>query len=131
MNYEKKPWGFELVWANTENYSGRVFIIKQGEATAFSYHKTRDKTIFVLQGIVNMVLENRTKKISRNYKKFPARTCHLLYYLASHWFGTRNSRWLWKFNILGGCVKPDLPGSCLDWSMDVCRAYQRHRRHED
>lgn len=64
MNYIKKPWGFELVWADNKDYSGCVLIVKQGEATPFIYHKTRDKTIFVLQGIVNLVLEGRSKLLN-------------------------------------------------------------------
>ena len=64
MNYDKTPWGVEVVWANTKEYSGRVFIIKEGEKTPFGYHKSMDKTIFVLQGVVNLVLENRTKLLN-------------------------------------------------------------------
>jgi len=79
MNYDKKPWGYELVWANTEAYSGRVLIIKQGDSTNFLYHKTRDKTIFVLQGIVNLILESRTKLLNEGEQyHIPAKVMHQL-----------------------------------------------------
>ncbi len=63
MNYKQTSWGFELVWASTTNYSGKTIIIKEGEQTEFGYCKKTDKTIFVLQGVVNLVLEARTKML--------------------------------------------------------------------
>jgi len=64
MNYNKTAWGNECIWADTKDYSGRIIIIKEGEKTSFGYHKSRDKTILVLQGIVNLVIENKTKLLS-------------------------------------------------------------------
>lgn len=77
MNYTQQPWGFELIWANESAYSGRVLIIKQGEATPFVYHKSRNKSIFVLQGIVNLELENRTKLLNEGEQyNIPAKIMH-------------------------------------------------------
>jgi quercetin dioxygenase-like cupin family protein len=55
------PWGKEIVWGNQLEYSGRVFVIKEGDSQPFGYHKQRDKTIFILQGIVQLRLERQTK----------------------------------------------------------------------
>jgi len=63
MNYDTTPWGVQMTWANTKDYSGSVYIIKEGEQTPFGYYKSRDITILVLQGVVNLVLENRTKML--------------------------------------------------------------------
>ena len=63
MNNETKPWGNEITWANTDKYSGRILIIKEGEQTLFGYNKNRDKVIFVLQGVITLVLEGRTKML--------------------------------------------------------------------
>lgn len=63
MKHEVKPWGVEVVWANTQHYSGRILVIKEGEKTPFGYYKNRDVTILVLQGVVNLVLEARTKML--------------------------------------------------------------------
>jgi quercetin dioxygenase-like cupin family protein len=77
MNYAQKPWGFELIFADQSEYSGRVLIIKQGEATPFIYHKTRNKTIFVSQGIVNLELENRTKLLNEGEQyNIPSKIIH-------------------------------------------------------
>jgi len=59
----KKPWGFEMVYADQEQYSGSVLIIKEGERTPYIYHKKRDKVFFVLQGTVNIVIEGQSKTL--------------------------------------------------------------------
>jgi len=64
LNSEKKYWGLEAVWANNINYYGKMIIIKEGEATPYLYHKKCDKTIFILQGIVNFTIENITKTLN-------------------------------------------------------------------
>jgi quercetin dioxygenase-like cupin family protein len=55
------PWGTEIVWANQPAYNGRCLVIKEGDATPFGYHRKRDKTIFVLQGIIQLTLERQTR----------------------------------------------------------------------
>lgn len=55
------PWGIEVIWANQSEYHGKFLIIKQGDSTPFGYHKQQDKVIFVLQGIVQLVLEKQSK----------------------------------------------------------------------
>lgn len=63
MNYETTAWGGEMVWANTDKYSGKIIIVKEGEQTAFGFHKNRDKVLFVLQGVIVLVLEGKSKMI--------------------------------------------------------------------
>src|SRR5574337_381705 len=63
MNNETKQWGNEITWANTDKYSGRILIIKEGESTLFGYNKSMDKTIFILQGVITLVLEGRAKML--------------------------------------------------------------------
>lgn len=62
MEIKQMPWGFEGVWANTEAYSAKTLIVKNGERTPYVYHKNRIKTIFVLQGVV-LVTSNGTTRI--------------------------------------------------------------------
>ena len=45
-----KPWGHELIWANTDRYVGKVLHIKAGEALSLQYHERKDETIHVLSG---------------------------------------------------------------------------------
>ena len=51
----KKPWGEVLVWAETEDYLGRILRIRAGEAQSLHFHEERDETILLLRG--KMILE--------------------------------------------------------------------------
>jgi mannose-6-phosphate isomerase-like protein (cupin superfamily) len=45
-----KPWGHELLWAQTERYVGKILHIKRGEALSLQYHRVKQETIMVLSG---------------------------------------------------------------------------------
>lgn len=61
MKNTKQSWGFEIVFADTEKYSGKTMIILEGEQTPYIYHKKKDKTIFVLQGVVQLIIEGKKR----------------------------------------------------------------------
>lgn len=46
----EKPWGYELIWAHTPEYVGKILHINAGEILSLQYHETKDETIFVLSG---------------------------------------------------------------------------------
>ena len=50
MKVVDKPWGYELIWANTDRYVGKILHIKAGEALSLQYHRVKDETIMVLTG---------------------------------------------------------------------------------
>lgn len=45
-----KPWGFELIWAKTDRYVGKILHVRAGEALSLQYHRVKDETIMVLTG---------------------------------------------------------------------------------
>ncbi|MEZ4368755.1 MAG: hypothetical protein R2939_21130 [Kofleriaceae bacterium] len=45
-----KPWGHELVWAQTDRYVGKLLRIRAGEALSLQYHRVKDETIMLLGG---------------------------------------------------------------------------------
>lgn len=45
-----KPWGYELIWAHTEHYVGKLLHIDAGHALSVQYHNQKDETIFLLRG---------------------------------------------------------------------------------
>ena len=45
-----KPWGYELIWAHTEHYVGKLLHINAGQALSVQYHNQKDETIFLLRG---------------------------------------------------------------------------------
>ncbi len=54
----QKPWGYELIWAHTERYVGKILHIKQGESLSYQYHRVKDETIRLLNGIMEMDIES-------------------------------------------------------------------------
>ena len=45
-----KPWGYELHWAKTDRYVGKVLHVKAGHALSLQYHNIKDETIFLYSG---------------------------------------------------------------------------------
>jgi mannose-6-phosphate isomerase len=46
----EKPWGYELWWARTDRYVGKLIHVNKGHALSLQYHEKKDETIFVWQG---------------------------------------------------------------------------------
>jgi mannose-6-phosphate isomerase len=57
MKKVDKPWGFELIWAHTDKYVGKILFVKAGEALSLQYHKVKDETIYLLSGEIDLLLE--------------------------------------------------------------------------
>ena len=47
-----KPWGFEILWAQTEDYVGKLLHITAGHRLSKQYHINKEETIYVLKGIL-------------------------------------------------------------------------------
>ena len=45
-----KPWGYELIWARTDRYVGKILHVKAGHVLSLQYHNLKDETMHVLQG---------------------------------------------------------------------------------
>ncbi|MEP7383770.1 MAG: cupin domain-containing protein [Gemmatimonadota bacterium] len=45
-----KPWGHEVIWAQTDRYCGKILHITAGQALSVQYHEVKDETIYLLSG---------------------------------------------------------------------------------
>lgn len=45
-----KPWGYELHWAVTDRYVGKVLHVKAGHALSLQYHVRKEETIMLWSG---------------------------------------------------------------------------------
>ena len=45
-----KPWGYEIIWAHTDRYVGKVLHINAGHALSMQYHERKDETVYLLSG---------------------------------------------------------------------------------
>jgi mannose-6-phosphate isomerase len=71
----EKPWGYELIWAHTERYVGKILHIRRGECLSYQYHKIKDETIYLLDGLLE--LQVGTEKESRKLILNPGDPFHI------------------------------------------------------
>ena len=51
-NFERvdKPWGYELIWAKTKDYVGKILFVRAGESLSLQYHVEKEETLFLETG---------------------------------------------------------------------------------
>ncbi|MEX2612072.1 MAG: cupin domain-containing protein [Gaiellaceae bacterium] len=52
----EKPWGWELIWAETDTYVGKLLFVRAGEALSLQYHETKDESWLVREGRARLEL---------------------------------------------------------------------------
>jgi mannose-6-phosphate isomerase len=78
----EKPWGWELVWAESEGYVGKLLFVRAGEALSLQYHERKDESWLVQDGRARLELgevggELETLEIvSGDAFRFRPRTVH-------------------------------------------------------
>jgi quercetin dioxygenase-like cupin family protein len=55
-----KPWGYEVWWARTERYVGKLLHVRKGESLSLQYHNVKDETILIQSG--ELLFETGTKE---------------------------------------------------------------------
>lgn len=45
-----KPWGFEVIWARTDRYAGKMISVDPGKRISLQYHREKDETLMVVEG---------------------------------------------------------------------------------
>ena len=51
-----KPWGWELIWAETDRYVGKVLFVRAGESLSLQFHRVKDEAWFVQSGRAKLEL---------------------------------------------------------------------------
>jgi mannose-6-phosphate isomerase-like protein (cupin superfamily) len=46
----EKPWGWELIWAETEHYVGKLLFVRAGESLSLQFHREKDESWLVREG---------------------------------------------------------------------------------
>jgi mannose-6-phosphate isomerase len=52
----EKPWGWELVWAEAEDYVGKLLFVRAGESLSLQYHEVKDESWLVREGRAQLEL---------------------------------------------------------------------------
>lgn len=74
-----KPWGYEIWWARTDRYVGKILHVKKGESLSLQYHNVKDETIRILGG--KLLFETKQKEEPGELRKIemnPGDTFHIL-----------------------------------------------------
>ena len=53
-----KPWGYELIFAKTPRYVGKILHINRGESLSLQYHEIKEETLFVVAGVLRLTIES-------------------------------------------------------------------------
>jgi mannose-6-phosphate isomerase len=73
-----KPWGHEMIWAQSDRYVGKILHIKAGHELSLQYHKRKDETVHLLSGDIayrvqanNGVLDDVKLRVGESFRITP------------------------------------------------------------
>ena len=52
----EKPWGWELIWAETDDYVGKILFVRAGESLSLQFHNVKDESWYVQEGQAELEL---------------------------------------------------------------------------
>ncbi len=71
----EKPWGYELIWARTDRYVGKVIHVRAGHALSLQFHERKDETILLWRG--RLRFELGTADDRRSWEMEPGERVHI------------------------------------------------------
>ena len=71
----EKPWGYELHWAKTDRYVGKLIHVNAGHALSLQYHVKKDETIFLHAGLLLFEIGEGDQLIKREMR--PGERVHI------------------------------------------------------
>ncbi len=79
----EKPWGYELLFALTPKYAGKLIFVRKGHRLSLQYHEKKDETIYLHQGKVLLEIEEGGRMVSKTFSpgqsvRVPPHTRHRL-----------------------------------------------------
>ncbi len=90
MKKIEKPWGYEVIWANSERIAGKVLYIRQGHRLSLQYHEKKEEAIYVMSG--NLILTTTDSKTGKNVEtSLSTGESHHIYPGDIHRFEARDS----------------------------------------
>lgn len=62
----EKPWGFELLFAHTPKYVGKIIFVKAGYRLSLQYHKQKDESMYLYQGRARIEIEGSDGQLTQS-----------------------------------------------------------------
>ena len=51
-----KPWGYELIWAHSDDYVGKILFVEAGCSLSLQFHREKDESWYVQRGRAELEL---------------------------------------------------------------------------
>ena len=61
-----KPWGYELIWALTEVYCGKVLFVRAGQSLSLQFHREKDESWLIHSGRAKIEMGHPGDKTPNN-----------------------------------------------------------------
>jgi len=71
----EKPWGYELIWAKTGRYVGKVIHVRAGHALSLQYHNRKEETLLLWSG--RLLFELGSAGRTRSWEMQPGDRVHI------------------------------------------------------
>jgi mannose-6-phosphate isomerase-like protein (cupin superfamily) len=71
-----KPWGYEIIWAHTAHYIGKILHIRKGERLSLQHHEQKEESLYLHTGKVLIMLED-PQGIFQEYTLIPTQHIHI------------------------------------------------------
>jgi mannose-6-phosphate isomerase len=52
----EKPWGYELIWALTDAYCGKLLFVRAGHSLSLQFHRKKDEAWYIQSGRAKLEL---------------------------------------------------------------------------
>ena len=59
----EKPWGYELIWALSETYCGKVLFVGAGHSLSLQFHREKDESWYIESGRAKLELGEAGKAV--------------------------------------------------------------------
>lgn len=60
-----KPWGYELIWAETKDYVAKLLFIRAGESLSLQYHQVKSETLFLESGQCDLLAGEHESQLQK------------------------------------------------------------------
>jgi mannose-6-phosphate isomerase-like protein (cupin superfamily) len=74
-----KPWGYEIIWALSDRYVGKILHVNAGHELSVQYHNKKDETVYLMSGDIvyrvqrngDEVLDDVRLQVGESYRIIP------------------------------------------------------------
>ena len=64
----EKPWGYEIHWARTDRYVGKLIHVNAGHALSLQFHNIKDETIYLQAGRLLFEIQEGANRVAREMR---------------------------------------------------------------